>query len=559
MSRRRVPSSAPAEVPAPAARSSRSCGRRVIAGMVVPILGGAALALGAPADATAATVGSAQAQAVDVALAPAVQVPILGGLGLTLAASTPQVAAPNTAGTGESTVGLPSGAPLGLTSATATVTSALATRTATGLSGSAGLATAAIGILGTQILTTGVVSSSVACPATGSASGHTSVLDLRVGGIPVTLTAGRSVGVDVGVSAAGLLGAHIRGSLEESTALSFRSASAAGLQATLRLEATTLLGAPVEVALGSITLAGTACTAPDAPPVTPPTGAAPRTTRNPVDTAVSAGQQVGFSAAATGSPTPAVQWQRAAPGSSTFTAIPGARQTSYRTPPVGTGAAGTRYRAVFSNSHGSATTRAATVAVHALKVTAFRVPMGIRVGAVRVAIPFSVTTNGPAGTVTVTVVRNSTGKILAATSVRAATSRQVDGVVRFAITSAHSYGAYRWVVTAGHDKGTTLTRAVRVQANAELVVHARRSGSLVEVTGRARRWDVTHRVYQWWGGQHVTVQERISGTWRAVRTVTTSHDGALAVRLHATRGAQIRLIVHPDGITTGRTSNTVGV
>lgn len=287
------------------------------------------------------------------------------------------------------------------------------------------------------------------------------------------------------------------------------------------------------------------------------TGIAPRITREPVGETVFAGRRSTFTAAASGSPTPTVQWQHAASGSGVFTDIPGAHARTYSTPPLPRSATGGRYRAVFRNAAGSATTRPATATVRTLHVTRFLVPKGIRVGAARVSVPFTVETNGPAGAVTVRVVRVSTGATLASTTVAGGTATQVHGAVHFGITSAKSYGAYRWIVTIGNSKGTTLTQPVQVQANALLVAHASRSGATVTLTGRARRWDVAARTYQWWSGQQVTVQEDTGAGWHRVTVVTTGSQGQLSVRLTAPTGARFRLIVHADGMITGRTSNTV--
>ncbi len=55
---------------------------------------------------------------------------------------------------------------------------------------------------------------------------------------------------------------------------------------------------------------------------------APSITTNPSDTTVCAGSAVSFSAAATGVPTPTVQWQVSTDGGATFTNLAGATSTS---------------------------------------------------------------------------------------------------------------------------------------------------------------------------------------------------------------------------------------
>ncbi|MBV8116035.1 MAG: immunoglobulin domain-containing protein, partial [Silvibacterium sp.] len=93
------------------------------------------------------------------------------------------------------------------------------------------------------------------------------------------------------------------------------------------------------------------------------TGTAPFITSQPVrQQTVIAGQMVTFTAAATGFPTPTVQWQVSVNGGPLFTNINGATSTTLS---FTTTAAmnGNVYRAVFTNSLGSTTTNPATLGV----------------------------------------------------------------------------------------------------------------------------------------------------------------------------------------------------
>ena len=96
--------------------------------------------------------------------------------------------------------------------------------------------------------------------------------------------------------------------------------------------------------------------------VSPPTNVLPAVTASPGSASVSAGQSVTFTAAAKGTPMPTVQWQVSTNGGSSFTNIAGATSTSY-TFTATAGASGYQYHAVFSNSVGSATSKAATLTV----------------------------------------------------------------------------------------------------------------------------------------------------------------------------------------------------
>ena len=86
---------------------------------------------------------------------------------------------------------------------------------------------------------------------------------------------------------------------------------------------------------------------------------APIVTTNPVSQTVISGN-VTFTAAASGSPAPTVQWQVSTNGGFSFSDIPGATSTSLMFA-VNSSLDGNQYRAVFTNSCGSATTTAATL------------------------------------------------------------------------------------------------------------------------------------------------------------------------------------------------------
>jgi len=97
-------------------------------------------------------------------------------------------------------------------------------------------------------------------------------------------------------------------------------------------------------------------------PATLTVNTAPVVTTNPSNKAVSAGQSVSFTAAATSTPAPTVQWQVLAPGGASYANIPGATSTTY-TFTAGAAQSGDLYRAVFTNAAGQATTSAATLTI----------------------------------------------------------------------------------------------------------------------------------------------------------------------------------------------------
>ncbi len=91
--------------------------------------------------------------------------------------------------------------------------------------------------------------------------------------------------------------------------------------------------------------------------------AAPVVTTNPLSQTVAAGSAATFIAAATGTPTPTVQWQLSTDGGTTYADITGATSTTLSFT-AAFAQNGNRYRAVFTNSVGTATTTAATLTVN---------------------------------------------------------------------------------------------------------------------------------------------------------------------------------------------------
>jgi hypothetical protein len=109
-------------------------------------------------------------------------------------------------------------------------------------------------------------------------------------------------------------------------------------------------------------LAGTATSAPALLTVVVPL-VAPTITEQPVSQAVVDGGSATFSAAAGGNPTPTVAWQVSTDGGDTWGAVSGANSSSYGLFATTSGESGWQYRAVFTNSQGSATTDAVTLTV----------------------------------------------------------------------------------------------------------------------------------------------------------------------------------------------------
>jgi hypothetical protein len=91
-------------------------------------------------------------------------------------------------------------------------------------------------------------------------------------------------------------------------------------------------------------------------------GPSPSIRTQPSSTSVANGKTAIFTAAATGTPTPTVQWQQQALGAEKFTVLAGATRASLSVA-ASDGVNGTKYRAVFTNAAGAIATSAATLKV----------------------------------------------------------------------------------------------------------------------------------------------------------------------------------------------------
>jgi len=87
-----------------------------------------------------------------------------------------------------------------------------------------------------------------------------------------------------------------------------------------------------------------------------------------VSQSISAGSSVSFTAAASGNPTPTVQWYVSTNGGATVSPIAGATATTLGLTSVPGSANGNQYKATFTNSVGTATTTAATLTVNTPQV-----------------------------------------------------------------------------------------------------------------------------------------------------------------------------------------------
>ena len=178
---------------------------------------------------------------------------------------------------------------------------------------------------------------------------------------------------------------------------------------------------------------------------------APTVTTNPTDQTVCDGGTATFTAAASGFPTPTVQWQVSSGGP--FTDIPGATSTTLSFTATAADN-GKQYRAVFTNASGTATTTAATLTVNTAPVVTTN-PTNATVcdGA---TATFTAAASGSASTIQWQV---SSGGPFA--NISGATST----TLMFTATTADNGKQYRAVFTNSCGTATTTPATLTVNAN----------------------------------------------------------------------------------------------
>jgi hypothetical protein len=183
----------------------------------------------------------------------------------------------------------------------------------------------------------------------------------------------------------------------------------------------------------------------------------PTITTQPGNQTVTVGQTATFTAAATGSPTPTVQWQVSTDNGVTFGNVSGATSTTLSFTSASS-QNGNEYRAVFMNSAGTAMTRAATLTVNSpTPPTITTQPGNQTVTAGQTATFMAVATGSPTPTVQWQV---STDSGVTFGNVSGATSTTLS------FTSASSQNGYQYRAVFTNATGTATTTAATLTVNA---------------------------------------------------------------------------------------------
>ncbi len=245
-------------------------------------------------------------------------------------------------------------------------------------------------------------------------------------------------------------------------------------------------------------------TAPAPGPGPAPSTVAPSITTQPSDLGVVAPAAASFTIAASGSPTPTIQWQKSAGTGSTFADIQGATSATLALSATTVADSASQYRAVVTNSVGVTTSRAAVLTVTAATVAPV---ITSQPGSLTVTAPATATfTVAATATPTPTYQWQSSSDGTNFTNIAGATGTTYNTA---ATTTANSGQQYRVVVS----NGTTSVPS----AAAVLTVVAGAAGSASACTGASSyaagfRYDVVYQSPSASGTFTTTTNGVVNGT-----------------------------------------------
>ena len=236
---------------------------------------------------------------------------------------------------------------------------------------------------------------------------------------------------------------------------------------------------------------------------------APSITSNPTNQTVTAGNSVTFSASATGYPAPTVQWQFSTNIGSSWSNISGATSTSYTVSSTTASQNGYRYRAVFTNSVGSATTASATLTVqYAPSVTTSPKSATVNAGQ---SVTFTAAATGNLAPTMQWQVSTNGGATYTAISGATSTTLTLS-----AVTASQNGYLYRAVFTNGLGTATTTAATLTVRFPPNVTLNP---ANVTATHGQAATFTVAAT-----GNPTVTVQWQVStdggNTWTNISGAT---------------------------------------
>jgi hypothetical protein len=201
----------------------------------------------------------------------------------------------------------------------------------------------------------------------------------------------------------------------------------------------------------------------------------PTVTLNPSDTDTVAGHSFGFWAAASGTPTPTVQWQQSTDGGTTWTNVSGATSPTLVANAPNSPCTTERFRAVFTNLGGSVDTDPATLTIDCEPVITQQ-PADVTVAA-GATFSFTALASGPPAP-TVQWISNVGGFLNGATS------------TTYSATASPALDGATFTAEFTNDVGTVFSRAATLHVSYAPAITSAASTSLA-ITGTSPLFSVT--------------------------------------------------------------------
>jgi alpha-tubulin suppressor-like RCC1 family protein len=251
---------------------------------------------------------------------------------------------------------------------------------------------------------------------------------------------------------------------------------------------------------------------------------APKVSKQPASATVEAGQSASFSAAASGTPAPTVQWEVSTDAGTSWQAIEGATAGTLTIPSAQAPESGEQLRAVFKNVAGQATSKAVTLTV-LQGPTITRQPLSVTVEEGQSASFEAAASGSPAPTVKWESSSN-TGRTW--TAVAGGTS---DRLTITAVTASISGREYRAAFKNTSGEALSATATLTVQKAPAIV---KQPASIVADEGQSAAFEATASGFptpsvQWEasadGGGSWSAVEGATSTRLSIASVTIAEDG----------------------------------
>ena len=206
----------------------------------------------------------------------------------------------------------------------------------------------------------------------GAASGSAAAPSVTEQPSPQTLTAGSTATFTAAASGFPVPTPQWQVSSDGGATWSNDTTDSGATDNTLTIASTTVAQSGDQFRAVFTNASGSVTSAPATLTVNPPPLAAPVITSQPSDITEPSGDSAAFAAAASGNPTPTVQWQVSTDGGTTWTndtTDAGATTNTLTVASTTDADSGNEYRAIFTNSQGSVTSNAATLFTGAPNIT----------------------------------------------------------------------------------------------------------------------------------------------------------------------------------------------